>query len=239
MTLIALRIFFGGAFLFVCSLAIENARAAPMTGDLRNAYYLVLCVILGLANGAVWAPYFGDKLSAPLTSMLTRDSSTSGRNPTRTLLFRLQERGHRRLTVLCALFEGYIHPRRPAAFIVGLRNSRQGSWAQTYFAHKVFEFDNAQNCLEAFNVLRTYGIDPRPHRNPEINTVLMAWERTPKADASPLPLHTVAAPATLRRDRRIQLFSTAEPRAQTSTMTGDDSCSGSGELPSGESDPRQ
>ncbi|MCL4176632.1 MAG: hypothetical protein KJ072_02655 [Verrucomicrobia bacterium] len=211
MTLIALRIFFGGAFLLVCGQAIENARLEPMTGDLRNAYYLVLCAILGLANGAVWAPFFGDLLSQPLTNMLTRDSSTAGGNPTRGLLFRLQERGHRRLTVLCALLEGAIHPGRPAAFLVGMRHARPGTWCQTYFAHQVFRFDNAQHCLEAFKLLRTYGIDPRPHRNPEINNVLMACERQPRPDAPPLPLFTVPGQVPLKRDPRIQLFKASRP----------------------------
>jgi hypothetical protein len=205
MTLIALRIFFGAAFLFVCGEAVANAREAPMTGDLRNAYYLVLCVILGLANGAVWAPYFGAKLSEPFTNLFTQDSSADGRNPIQGLLFRLQDRGHRRLTVLCALLEGWHHPVRPTAFLVGLRNARPGTWSEAYFARKVFEFDNAQHCLEAFNVLRKYGIDPRPHRNPEVNTVLMAHERQVKPDPTRLPVFPAPAPGPLKRDPRIKL----------------------------------
>jgi hypothetical protein len=215
MTLIALRIFFGGAFLFVCAEAVANARAAPMTGDLRNAYYLVLCVVLALANAAVWAPWLGDKLSEPITSLLTRDSSASDRDRWQHLLFRLQDRGHRRLTVLFALLEGLHRPERPTAFLVGLRNARPGTWSQAYFAQKVFKFDNARNCLEAFDVLRKYGIDPRPHRNPEVNNVLLAHERHAKPDPERLPVFPAAASVPLKRDRRIKLSAAHDAGAPT------------------------
>jgi hypothetical protein len=210
MTLIALRIFFGAAFLFICGEAIANARAAPMTGDLRNAYYLVLCVVLGLANAAVWAPYFGEKLSEPITNMLTQGSHAEDRNALLDLLFRLQDRGHRRLTVLFALIEGLHHPARPTAFLIGLRNAQPGTWSEFYFARKVFAFDNAQHCLEAFRVLRKYGIDPRPHRDPEVNTVLMAYERQVKPDPAQLPVFPAPSPSRLKRDHRIRLSSVHE-----------------------------
>ena len=205
MTLIVLRILFGAAFLFVCGEAIANAAAAPMTGDLRNAYYLVLCVILALANAAVWAPYLGEKLSEPITSLLTRDSSAAERHRCQDLLFRLQDRGHRRLTVLVALIEGLRRPGRPTAFLVGLRNARPGTWSQSFFAHRVFGFDNAQHCLEAFKILRKHGVDPRPHRNPEVTNVLLAYERQAKPAPEPLPVLPAAAEIPLKRDRRIRL----------------------------------
>ncbi len=205
MTLIALRILFGAAFLFVCGEAVANARSEPMTGDMLNAYYLVLCVVLGLANAAVWAPYFGEKLSEPLTNMLTQGSHTEKRNRLQSLLIRLQDRGHRRLTVLCALLEGLHRPTQPTAFLIGLRNARPGTLSEAYFARKVFSFDNAQHCLEAFNILRKYGIDPRPHRNPEVNNLLMAHERPVKPDPSPLPVFSASSPSPLKRDPRIRL----------------------------------
>ena len=70
--LILLRILFGAGLAYGFRKAWENARVAPDTGDLTNAFYLAFCVIMAIANAVVWAPYFGSRLSDPLTGALTR-----------------------------------------------------------------------------------------------------------------------------------------------------------------------
>ena len=56
MILIALRILFGAALAYGFSKIWQNEQTAPQTGDLANAFYLALCVILSgrriLATGS-------------------------------------------------------------------------------------------------------------------------------------------------------------------------------------------
>src|SRR2546425_1984417 len=42
---------------------------------------------------------------------------------------------------------------------------------------ELFRFDNAQNCLLAYEALRRHRIDPRPHHNPEVNMLLLSLKR--------------------------------------------------------------
>src|ERR1041385_8714084 len=65
--LIVLRIMFGALMYWAFREARMNAQLNPMTGDLSNAYWVAVVVILAIANAAVWAPYFGEKLADPLT----------------------------------------------------------------------------------------------------------------------------------------------------------------------------
>lgn len=213
MILIALRVLFGAALGFGLSKVWQNEQTAPATGDLANAFYLATCVILAMANAVVWAPFFGDVVSGPLTGVITRSTYVGRKNHLLRFIHWLENRGFRRLTLQFCFLEGVRHPRRPAAFVIGLSNARPGSWFEKVFAWEVFQFDNARHCMEAYEALRRHGIDPRPHHNPEVNMVLVSLEREVKPPAETIVVPPAPPAPPLKRDRRIRLFDAEEPGA--------------------------
>jgi hypothetical protein len=213
MILIALRILFGAALGYGLSKVWQNAQTAPATGDLANAFYLAVCVILAVANAVVWAPFFGDVVSGPLTGVITRSTYVGRKNLLLRFIHWLENRGFRRLALCFCFLEGVHHPHRPAAFVIGLTNARPGSWLEKVYAWEVFKFDNARHCMEAYEALRWHGIDPRPHRNPEVNMVLISLEREVRPPAETIIVPPAPPPPPLKRDRRISLFEVDEPRA--------------------------
>ena len=98
MILIALRIVFGAALAYAFSNVWQNEQSAPQTGDLANAFYLAVCVILAIANAVVWAPYFGDRVSGPLTGMMTRGTYADRKHLLLRLIHWLERHRLRRLT---------------------------------------------------------------------------------------------------------------------------------------------
>jgi hypothetical protein len=228
MILIALRILFGAALGYGFIKVWANAQTAPATGDLANAFYLATCVILAMANAVVWAPFFGDVVSGPLTGVITRSTYVGRKGRLLRLVHWLENRGFRRLTLWCCFLEGIHHPRRPAAFVIGLMNARPGSWFEKVFAWEVFKFDNARHCMEAYEALRRHGIDPRPHHNPEVNMVLVSLEREVKPPAETILVPPAPPAPPLKRDRRIRLFDADEAKAADAevreiTACGDES----------------
>jgi hypothetical protein len=206
MPLVILRILFGAAFLFVIREAVANARAAPDTGDGANAVLLALALLIGLANAAVWAPFFGSKLSEPLTMTFTDGAPYEHRTRLLNRARQSDQAGRRRAAVWLCLFESLLHPNQPAAYLIGLKNAQPGSWFERYCALHVFRFDNASNSVAAYRILRKHGMDPRPHRNAEINAILLSLERKPSTTAAPIALQLATAQPKLQRDRRIRLF---------------------------------
>ena len=215
-----LRILFGVGLVFAFQKVVENAQAAPETGDLANAFYLAVCVALAIANAVVWAPYFGEKISDPLTGVITRSTYIERKHFLLDLVRWLDSRGARRLALMVSFLEGVQHPDWPTAFVIGLKNAKPGSWLEKVFAREVFRFDNAQNCERAYQALRRHGIDPRPHHNPEINLLFVSIER----EVKPVPGKLIVPPAPElpppRRNRRIRLFDGADPpKAKARTET--------------------
>jgi hypothetical protein len=213
MILIALRIVFGAALAYGLSQVWQNEQTAPQTGDLANAFYLAACVILAMANAVVWAPYFGDRVSAPLTGMLTQGTYADRRNLLLRLIHWLERRRLTRLTRWFCFLEGVHHPERPAAFVIGLKYAAKGSWLEKVYALALFHFDNSQNCLLAYETLRRHRIDPRPHHNPEVNFLLLSLEREVRPEAEPVVVPPAPPAPALKRDRRIRLFDMDEPTA--------------------------
>jgi hypothetical protein len=191
MILVALRTLFGAGLAFGLFKVWQNARTSPDLGDLSNAFYLAVCVMLAMANGVVWAPLVGDAISGALTGVMTKGACVERRNRLLALIHWLENHGHRRWTALMCFLEAIRHPHRPAAFVIGLKNARPGSWLERVYAREVFKFDNAQNCALAYQVLRRHGIDPRPHPHPEVNLTLAWFER----EAGPAPETIVVPPA--------------------------------------------
>jgi hypothetical protein len=181
-----------------------------MTGDLANALYLGLVLILAVANAAVWAPFFGAQVAKPLTDNLTDGASGESRNHLLRCLAYCRGRGWRGWALTLALIEGVRHPERPAAFVEGLRCAQPGTWLERVFAAELWRFDNVQNCRRAFEVLQQHGLDPRPHPNQEVNLMLRTVERRPRPQSPPLAIFSASTPLRLQRDPRIRLFAAAD-----------------------------
>jgi len=213
MILIALRIVFGAALAYAFSNVWQNEQSAPQTGDLANAFYLAVCVILAIANAVVWAPYFGDRVSGPLTGMMTRGTYADRKNLLLRLIHWIERHRLRRLTRWFCFLEGVHHPDRPAAFVIGLQHAAKGSWLEKVYALALFRFDNARNCLLAYETLKHHGIDPCPHHNPEVNMLLLSLEREVRPEPEPVVVPPAPPAPALKRDPRIKLFDMDEPAA--------------------------
>ena len=221
MILFALRIVFGAGLAYGFIKVWQNAQTAPETGDLANAFYLALCVLLAMANAVVWTPFFGDSLSEPLTGVITKSTYVDRKNYLLRFVHWLDHRGLRRPALFFCLLEGIHHPDRPAAFVIGLKNARPGSRLERVYALEVFRFDNARHCLVAYEALRRQGVDPRPHHNAEINLLLVSLEREIKPPPEKVTVPPAPPAPPPRRDRRIKLFDLDEPEGARLISTGE------------------
>ena len=201
-----LRIVFGAALLYEMAEGVRAAATSKGAGDTTGAYYLAVCVGIGILNALVWAPYLGDKVSGPLTSMITESTYVERRNWLLALIRWLDARKFRRLVLALSFLEAIRHPDSPTAFLIGFGNARPGSWLEKVYAREVFRFNNTQKCVEAYQALRRHGVDPRPHHNQEVNILLLSLEKPPRPEASILPVPTAPPPAPVKRNPRIQLF---------------------------------
>lgn len=213
--LVLLRIVFGAAFFYVIKEGRFFGAQGSQSDDITSAGYFGLAVIFAIANAAVWAPYIGARLSDPLTGMLTQGSYVERINYLLRIILWLQERGHRRLLLFFCFLEGIHHPDWPAAFALGFKHAKPGSWLEKVFAREVFRFDNAQNCLQAYQALKRMGIDPGRHHNAEVNLVLMSTDRTVKPDPAKIVVVPHLAPASVKRNPRIRLFKSEQTEAAT------------------------
>jgi hypothetical protein len=205
--LVALRIFFGAVMYWVFKQAQLNAQQNPMSGDLSNAYWTAAIVIVGIANALVWAPYIGERIADPLTGS-TVDAEY--KEPKRWLLKLIrycEGRGRRSLVCWLCFIQGVRTPWLPSQFVIGMKNAAAGSWLEKVYAREVFKFNNAQNCMKAFEVLKRHGIDPRPHGSPGVNLVLLSNEHEVKQPPAPLNVPEAPPPPKLKRDPRIDIGS--------------------------------
>jgi hypothetical protein len=170
---------------------------------------LVLFILLGaIVMGALWAPVIGAKLSDPLTSAITQETSLPP-DPNRLVgrIRWLQSRGHHRLALLLIFAEGMRHPDLPQAAILGLRSVRPGSLLEKWFAKEVYHYNNVQNCLHAHTILKErHGIILPLHRQPEVNLAIVGLDRKPPPEPAKLQLPPAEAPAPPERNPRIKLF---------------------------------
>jgi hypothetical protein len=155
--LIALRILFGALIYWAFKEARLNAQANPESGALSNACWVAVVVILAIANSAVWAPYFGEKLTDPLTGATVDAEYKEAPNYLLRLIRWLETRGHKSLVTLLCFIQGVRFPYLPTAFVIGMNNARRGTWLEKVYAREVFKFNNAQNCLKAYEILKRRG----------------------------------------------------------------------------------
>ena len=208
MVLIILRLVFGLAMAYCIRGAMQNAEQDPMGGDIANAGWLALSVIVGIANAVVWAPFLGAKVAQAMTGSITESTYMEQKNHLLRLIYWLQGRGFRRLAAFFCFFEGIHHPELPTAFVIGMKNARPGSWLEKVFAREVFRFENVQNCITAYKILKQRGIDPRPHQNAQVTLALQEIDRVVGPDPELLKVPK-AQPPELKRNSRIQIFDSA------------------------------
>lgn len=206
-----LRILFGFALFSVFSKAVQTAGPLPVpeTEGTTDAGFVALAVGIGILNAIVWAPFIGHLLADPLTGAFTTGHPADFRNTLVQFVNKLAARRWRRTALFFAFFEGIRHPDLPAAFVLGLRESRPGSWLEKVFAREVWRFDNAENCLRAWRILSQRGVALGVHRRPEVNLLILSVQR--EKSPTPQALNLVAAPPPPPppRNEKIQLFSGA------------------------------
>src|SRR5512140_3267533 len=103
--LIVLRILFGAALFYELMQGVKSAPGAMGAGDTTGAYYLAVCVGWALLNAVVWAPYFGAKVSDPLTGMMTGSTYVERTNWVLRGIRRCEARHWRRLVVFLCFWE--------------------------------------------------------------------------------------------------------------------------------------
>jgi hypothetical protein len=239
--LVILRILFGAAFLYEM---VQGARSAPNAteaGDMTGAFYMVVCVTLGILNALVWAPYLGGVVSGPLTGMITQSNYVERNDWALRLVRWFEARGYRRVVLALAFFEGVRRPAEPAAFQIGLKNAKRNSWFEKVFAREVFRFSNTQACLQAYLALKRHGIDPRPHHSQEVNIMLLSLERPPRPEAVIVAVPAAPKPAPPKRNPQIRLFRPREDSAlaQPLEAVSASSAEGLGPLDSTETPPQE
>jgi hypothetical protein len=199
------RIIFAALMYVAFKEARLNAQVNPLYGDLSNAFWVAVVVFLAMANGIVWAPYFANKISDPLTGGTIDAPYKEEKSPALQIARWSEARGKHGLARWLCFVEAVQRPWLPASYALGLANARPGSWLEKVFASEVFKFNNAQNCLKAYEVLKRHGIDPRPHANPGINLVLISQEREIKETPNTVEVPPAPPASPLQRDKRIKL----------------------------------
>jgi hypothetical protein len=204
--LFILRILFTSAFIYCVLQARDNARTNMVSGDMDAAFWVGIGVILAILCAMVWAPFFGEKVADPISGGLVNSDPIDRKNRLVQLIRWLEkkEKAPMLIRMLCFV-EGVRRPWLPTAFNIGLAHAKPGSWLEKVYARELFRFNNAENCLRAFAALQRHGIDPRPHPNPDVNTVLMATERGAAPEPDAMHIAPAAPPPTLKRNERIRI----------------------------------
>lgn len=210
MILLLLRIFLTGAFFYFLWLAGSEA-SSNLEQDVVNAGRFALAIAVGIAASLTWAPLFGEKIAGPVTGLMTDGSVSDDNSGWIRLARRCEARDWRRTVVFLCFLEGVRRPKLPAAFVLGLRNARAGSWLEKVFAREVWCFNNVANAIHAYAVLTLrHGEPPSTHPVPEVNLALLAHLREPHPEPEVIQVPPAPPPPPLRRNRRIRLFSRPE-----------------------------
>jgi len=193
--------------LFFYSLAKGVVRYPQLEGG--DVIFLLGYALAGAVFMAIlWAPVVGEKLSDPLTSTLNSGTYIPpDPNPVEQGIRWLQRRGWHRAALVLVFVEGVRHPNHPQPALLGLRSVRPGSFLERCFAREVFKFNNIQNCLQAYQILKErHGIIPPLHHHPEVNLAIASLNREPPKVPGTLQLKTGEAKAPPERNPRIRLF---------------------------------
>ena len=210
MILFLLRITLGAALAYVLILASRNGETNLENGDLTNAFYMAVGLLLAVANAIVWAPLLGAAIAAPITGVLTDGSFREKKTPLIRMIRWADGRGYHRVTRILCFCQGVAHPWHPTGFYIGMMNSRPGTWWEKIYAREVFRFGNAQHCIDAYYALLRCGVKPRPHPSPEICIIIHSLEREPGLPPRPVRVPKFPPPLSPLRDPRIKLWDGAD-----------------------------
>ncbi len=210
MILPILRIGFTGALLYVLYGAATGGALVVGAGDMGAANFMAQALILGIFTAVVWAPVIGERIAEPVTSVITDSTYVEDEYWGIQFIRWLEQRNFRRLTVFCCFFEGLNRPWMPAAFVIGLKNAQPDTLLERLFAQEVYRFNNAYNCLLAYQVLQRHRIDPGVHRQAEINIFICSLQRQEAPERSALALPTAGPAAKIKRNSNILLFEGVE-----------------------------
>ena len=205
--LIILRILITGALIYVFDQMRAEGVGTNISGDLTQAFYMGIVLVLAILMAAVWAPYLGERIADPITGEFT-SASFSGHSRNLPRLIRwFEARRWRKLTLFCCILEGLDNPDFPMPFNTGLRHTKKGSWWEKVFAKEVFRFDNAQNCLKAADILKEqHNLIVDEHTRPSISVALKKRERVEEPSRKPMALPQAPPPPKPKRNQRIRLF---------------------------------
>ena len=203
--LVLLRIVFTSAFIYCIVEARRGAGQPTAIDDVSHAFWLAVAVIVGLACSATWAPYLGEKVAGPLTGGWTESHLDERKNLLLQLIRWCDKRHNARAVRWLCFFEGVRAPHLPTAFILGLKNSKSGSWLEKVYAREVWRFNHTENCVKAFLILQQHGINPGLHNNSEVNLALFTKERQVASERRPIEVPVAPPVQTLQRDTRIRI----------------------------------
>jgi hypothetical protein len=173
---------------------------------------IILVLAYGLfgaiAIAILWAPVIGEKISDPLTSTLTSETSLpAAPNLLVQWITWLQRKGYHRLALVLVFVEGVRHPTLPQPALLGLRSVRPGSFLERCFAREVYHYNNIQNCLHAYKILKErHGVSLPLHKHPEVNLAIMGMNREPHPEPARLQVKPSQSTQPPQRNERIKLF---------------------------------
>jgi len=180
--------------------------------DVEISGQLAILVLLGIPTGILWSPWIADRLCGPMMGVLTDSTYYDSKRTKRKFLLWAHIKGHRRSALFVAILEGLFHPYEAEAFLIGLENTKPGSWLEKFFASEVFRFNNVQNAVLAAGILRRHGIRPGVHRTQEISLILKHVRRLRKPDPALLKVPKLPPIQKVPRNNKIKLFAGADKR---------------------------
>ena len=205
--LIILRILITGSMVYVFGQMRDQGLGTNISGDLTQAFYMGMVLVLAILMAAVWAPYLGEKIANPITGEMTCGSYSLHRRWLPRIIQWFDTHRWKRMALICCILEGLDNPDFQVPFITGLRQTRTGSWWEKVFALEVFRFGNAQNSLKAADILRDrHQIDLDKHDLASITMALRKRERVAAPPRAPKPLPKAPLTEKPKRNQRIRLF---------------------------------
>lgn len=206
-----LRTLVTGLIVWVLMQGADAVAQASPGKPFPGVQYVLAALVLAWMAGFLWAPWVGECLAGTLTSELTQADPLPDERRIPRWIRAAEGRKWRRLVLWLCLLEILRRPRRPAVWRTGLKHAREGTWLQAWFARGVYRFQNAFDCLDAYEVLKRHGKNVPPHPVPEVERRLLLMRTEPPPERVPMPLPQAPQVQSLRRDSRIQLPQGMDP----------------------------
>jgi hypothetical protein len=103
--------------------------------------------------------------------------------------------------------EGIRHPTLPQPALLGLRSVRPGSFLERCFAREVYQYNNIQNCLHAYTILKErHRVSPPLHKHSEVNLAIMSLNRERPPEPARLQVKPTKPASPPQRNERIKPF---------------------------------